>query len=1067
MPIKMVKGRRPDPSLIELHHTTDSVLHDMFEAWRESITHGRKMNLRIQEDHVTALLWNSICARYHLLKEVEEKENLLQKLKKELNVDDYEMSEVSQDHVSFNFSVLSEKEVKPRKQIIRRPTIEEINAEEDPSLQFLWEAYKLSLTEGMKKGLSISEDHQSSLLLKHVHQKYFEIQTRRRKKKSVLWTIPEEELANKESADCTEKQENPWTSARQNLVSREILEGEEEQIGKVVREDFSTFSFSSNDNNCRLEVKNQDHDLNNISSENHSKTNVQAENKILDVIEEHDRIDPSFNEVDKNQVSGIFCFEDNTILSIPDQICTHERVETCFDNLPAECEKDDEEMDVTIDFEIKFQNQVSIEPQQVPALSVSQPSTLASQNNASTLTQQVNKDERTEVGAAVTAVAGVAVQVQLSNLQVPSDWQEHTTSEGKRYYYNKRTRQSSWEKPYELLTPTERADASTDWKEFSTADGRKYYFNKITKLSKWTMPEEIEAARKQAVQAAMSISGVTSPTSRDVTGSSLRKCSNISNGNSNITNAIPGSAVVAAMPPTSSSLPSSFGVVSGGMLAPVANFYTAAPSIAVSANLPGLVSAPLLVASTSAETPSAVTSTNISASISTGTFTSVVASKTDVEAVVANEPSNSIAESPAAVTVDKADLGDTKGGGGDGASVQDLEEAKKAMPVTGKINITTVLDNKPLPVVEEPVTYANKTEAKLAFKQLLESAHEESDWTWEQAMRVIINDKRYGAFKSLTERRQTFFEYTVQRKKHEAEEKRLNLKRARVEFMKMLEECKELTSTTRWSKVISLFENDPRFHAIERGREREELFENYLLDLQRKERDKAREQWKRNLSEYREFLASCDFIKAQCQWRKVHDRLEKDQRCYQIDPIDQVEVFEDYVRELETKEKEEKRIKRERLRLQERKNCDEAISIKIYPEKARLYFEDILDTESCFDPGFLMNLVDKEDMSSLSEVWVNYLFQSEEYHSFNSSIQKQEGKPEIYNEAWLFGKYFWLTHDLCCDNFSSRIKRDVIVSLSWFRLLKHNPLYRKGSYFSLPVNGHASSLFPFSSLVRS
>ena len=57
----------------------------------------------------------------------------------------------------------------------------------------------------------------------------------------------------------------------------------------------------------------------------------------------------------------------------------------------------------------------------MPALSVSQPSTLASQNNASTLTQQVNKDERIEVGAAVTAVAGVAVQVQLSNLQVPSD----------------------------------------------------------------------------------------------------------------------------------------------------------------------------------------------------------------------------------------------------------------------------------------------------------------------------------------------------------------------------------------------------------------------------------------------------------------------------------------------------------------------------------------------------------------------------------------------------------------------------------------------------------------------
>ncbi|XP_057863573.2 pre-mRNA-processing protein 40A isoform X2 [Cryptomeria japonica] len=573
-------------------------------------------------------------------------------------------------------------------------------------------------------------------------------------------------------------------------------------------------------------------------------------------------------------------------------------------------------------------NQASTESQQVPALSVSQPSSHASQNNASALTKGVDKDEQAEVGAVVTALVGASVRAQLSNLQVPSDWQEHTTSEGKRYYYNKRTRQSSWEKPYELLTPTERADASTDWKEFSTPDGRKYYYNKVTKQSKWTMPEEMEAARRQAVQATISVCGTTSPISVDVTGSSLIKCSNISNGNSNSTNAISGSAVVAAIPQTCSSLPSPVGVVSAGMLASVATSYTAGQPVAVIANLPSLVSAPPLVASTSAETTSAgttsaVTSTTISASISTGTFTTEIAPKTDVEAVATNEPSNSIAESPAAVTLDKADLGDTKGGGIDDASAQDLEEAKKAMPVTGKINVTPLLDNKPLPVVEEPVTYANKTEAKLAFRQLLESAHVESDWTWEQAMRVIINDKRYGALKSLAERRQTFFEYTVQRKKQEAEEKRLNLKRARAEFNKMLEECKELTSTTRWSKVISLFENDPRFHAIERGREREELFENYLLDLQRKEKDKAREQRKRNLSEYREFLASCDFIKGNTQWRKVHDRLEKDQRCYQIDPIDRLEVFQEYVHELENKEEEERRVKKEQLRRKEHKNRDE------------------------------------------------------------------------------------------------------------------------------------------------
>ncbi|GMP45549.1 hypothetical protein CsSME_00014039 [Camellia sinensis var. sinensis] len=82
--------------------------------------------------------------------------------------------------------------------------------------------------------------------------------------------------------------------------------------------------------------------------------------------------------------------------------------------------------------------------------------------------------------------------------QSSSDWQEHASQDGRRYYYNKKTRQSSWEKPLELMTPIERADASTVWKEFTTPDGRKYYYNKVTKQSKWQIPEELKVAREQA-----------------------------------------------------------------------------------------------------------------------------------------------------------------------------------------------------------------------------------------------------------------------------------------------------------------------------------------------------------------------------------------------------------------------------------------------------------------------------------------------------------------------------------------------------------------------------------------
>ncbi|KAL2612233.1 hypothetical protein R1flu_023925 [Riccia fluitans] len=119
-----------------------------------------------------------------------------------------------------------------------------------------------------------------------------------------------------------------------------------------------------------------------------------------------------------------------------------------------------------------------------------------------------------------------------------------------------------------------------------------------------------------------------------------------------------------------------------------------------------------------------------------------------------------------------------------------------------------------------------------------------------------------------SERKQAFNEYLAQRKKLESEEKRLKQKKAREDFLSMLEESKDLTSSMRSSKALTLFENDPRFQAVDKDGEREELYEDYLVDLERKEREKAREERKKNLAEYRAFLESCDFIKANTQWRK-------------------------------------------------------------------------------------------------------------------------------------------------------------------------------------------------------
>ncbi|CAI2167816.1 14245_t:CDS:10 [Funneliformis geosporum] len=71
-----------------------------------------------------------------------------------------------------------------------------------------------------------------------------------------------------------------------------------------------------------------------------------------------------------------------------------------------------------------------------------------------------------------------------------SMWTEHTSPDGRKYYFNTISKQSSWDKPEELKTAEERALGSCSWKEFTAEGGRKYYYNSITKESKWEIPAE-------------------------------------------------------------------------------------------------------------------------------------------------------------------------------------------------------------------------------------------------------------------------------------------------------------------------------------------------------------------------------------------------------------------------------------------------------------------------------------------------------------------------------------------------------------------------------------------------
>ncbi|KAF3680005.1 hypothetical protein FXO37_03560 [Capsicum annuum] len=176
---------------------------------------------------------------------------------------------------------------------------------------------------------------------------------------------------------------------------------------------------------------------------------------------------------------------------------------------------------------------------------------------------------------------------------------------------------------------------------------------------------------------------------------------------------------------------------------------------------------------------------------------------------------------------------------GDGFSLENRENVKKDAAIT-EIRGATPSDEKIVKL--GPLVYKTKAVYYLTVLFVPNDCGRLFDVNCIcHAMRVVINDRRYGALKSLCEQKQAFNE-----------------------------DCKELSPSSRWSKSISIVEHDKRFKAVERAKDREDLFEDYVEELEKKvklllqnflEHVKALEEQKCNRVEYLEFLKSCDFIK--------------------------------------------------------------------------------------------------------------------------------------------------------------------------------------------------------------
>ncbi|KAM9709775.1 pre-mRNA-processing factor 40 homolog A [Menidia menidia] len=390
-------------------------------------------------------------------------------------------------------------------------------------------------------------------------------------------------------------------------------------------------------------------------------------------------------------------------------------------------------------------------------------------------------------------------------------WTEHKSLDGKTYYYNTETKQSTWEKPEDLKSPAEQMLSKCPWKEYKSDTGKPYYYNSQTKESRWTKPKELEDLE------------------------AMIKAEE--NGTAD----------------------------------------TAAAAQAVQADI-------------------------------TAAMATVMEVETKAAVVSEEQPSQATPHQTAEVKAADAPV-----------------VSSESTVVTESTPSVEVTKEEPLEFQKKVYKWNTKEEAKQAFKELLKEKGVSSNSSWEQAMKLIINDPRYSALPKLSEKKQAFNAYKVQTEKEEKEEARIKYKESKETFQRYLENHDKMTSTTRYKKAEQMFCELEVWSCVPE-RDRLEIYEDVLFYLAKKEKEQAKQLRKRNWEALKNILDNMANVTYRTTWSEAQQYLldnptfAEDEELQNMDKEDALICFEEHIRALEKEEEEEKQKTLLRERRRQRKN---------------------------------------------------------------------------------------------------------------------------------------------------
>jgi len=226
-----------------------------------------------------------------------------------------------------------------------------------------------------------------------------------------------------------------------------------------------------------------------------------------------------------------------------------------------------------------------------------------------------------------------------------------------------------------------------------------------------------------------------------------------------------------------------------------------------------------------------------------------------------------------------------------------------------------------------PLVFRDKREAMEALKDLLRDKNVPSSANWETALKMICKDARWETLSKLTEKKQAFNAYKIQKTKEEKEEARLLAIKNKEDLEHFLMTTERMSSSVKYYRCEEIFMDIPLWKSVP-DQERREIYADVIHNLGKKEKEEAKTLRKRNQSRLADILDQMTRVDHRTTWEQAQQMLldnpafADDDELLAMDKEDALIAFENHIRELEKEEEIEKDKEKKRTKRLQRKNRD-------------------------------------------------------------------------------------------------------------------------------------------------